>query len=279
MEAITRLLCPVDLSEPSREALRHAAALHALIGGELTVLLAHSADSDYLVAGRPAERVLEGFVGDVTGADASVQILERDGESVDVILNTAAELRSDVIVMGTVGRTGLQRLLLGSVSKWVIRRSPTPVLVVPRVTNKDPRDSTVQASVLCAVDFSESSSRAVRYGTLMAEAMRARFVLMHALEWVEETDVSGPSAGVLPSADGDALGHMNDLLTGDMAARVQPELVVGYGPAADEVLRLVHSDHVVLVVLGIRRRTSLELAMFGSTARRLIQSDMCPVWA
>jgi nucleotide-binding universal stress UspA family protein len=62
-----------------------------------------------------------------------------------------------------------------------------------------------------------------------------------------------------------------------MRVRDDPELIVGYGTPADEVLRFVHERHVGLVVLGIRRRNPIDLAVFGSTTQRLIRDGTCAV--
>jgi nucleotide-binding universal stress UspA family protein len=134
------------------------------------------------------------------------------------------------------------------------------------------------ASVLCAVDFTEPSSRAVDYAASIAAAAGARLVLAHALEWSEETETL-PSSGrsFLPSAEDDARARLSELLTHEMRVRSDPELVVGYGMPADEVLRFVHERHVDLVVLGIRPRNPIDVAVFGSTTLRVLRDGSCVV--
>ena len=90
-----------------------------------------------------------------------------------------------------------------------------------------------------------------------------------------------PNAGrsLLPSSEDDAIEGMKTLLTNEVLTRCAPELVVGYGAPADEVLRVVQERQIDVVVLGIRRRNPIDLAVFGSTARQLIRDGWCAVLA
>jgi nucleotide-binding universal stress UspA family protein len=280
MQTIRHLLCPVDLSEPSAQALRYGAALSSVVNGDLTILCVRAAAGHQPDAGKSSDTSLESFVSNIIGFAPSLRLLERQGEPVTAILSTAVDIASDVIVMGTHGRTGLQRLLLGSVAERVIRRSPVPVLTVSPGMETKTQGSMRLASVLCAVDFSEPSSRAVDYAASIAKAAGARLVLAHVLEWSEETETL-PSSGrtLLPSSVDDAIARLSELLTHEMRVPSDPELVVAYGTPADEVLRFVHERHIDLVVLGVRPRNPIDLAVFGSTTQRLIREGACAVLA
>jgi nucleotide-binding universal stress UspA family protein len=271
------LLCPVDLSEPSAEALRYAAALTSVVNGKLSILHVRPASPTRDAAG-PADGNLDTFVSTVIGSDAAVEILERSGDPVTEILNAAVDVGSDVIVMGTHGRSGFQRLLLGSVAERVVRRSTVPVLTVSLRGKTGAQRPFSLATVLCAVDFSESSRRAVEFAASIAAAAGARLALAHALEWSEETETLPTSSlPSLPSSEDDAIAGMKRLLAEDMRERCAPEFVVGYGQPADELMRVASERHADLVVLGIRRRNPIDMAVFGSTAQRLIRDGACPV--
>jgi nucleotide-binding universal stress UspA family protein len=270
---IRHLLCPVDLSESSALALRHAAALRSVLDGDLTIVYVRTARESE--TGQSSDG-LDTFVASIPGVDESARLLEREGEPVSEILETAGAVASDLIVMGTHGRTGLQRLLIGSVADRVIRRSPVPVLTVPPGVKNAAGEFIRFETVMCGVDFSESSPRAIEYAALIAASAQARLVLAHALEWSEELETL-PETGTsgLPSSEDDALARLNGMLTDEMRARCAPELVIGYGEPADEVLRLVRECKVDLVVLGVRRRNPIDLMVFGSTTRRLIREGAC----
>jgi nucleotide-binding universal stress UspA family protein/ribosomal protein L37E len=196
MQTIQHVLCPVDLSEPSAQALRYAAAFSSVVNADLTVLYVRTAAAHQRDLRSASHASLATFASNVIG----VRMLERQGEPVVEILGTTVNSASDIIVMGTHGRTGLERLLLGSVAERVIRRSPIPVLAVPFAMAT--AEGSIR-SVLCAVDLSEPSSRAVDYGASIAAAAGARLVLAHALEWSEETEsLPGSGNSLLPSSEG-----------------------------------------------------------------------------
>jgi nucleotide-binding universal stress UspA family protein len=132
-----RILVPFDFSTPARRALETAAGLAAERGGRLVVL--HVVTPMYGEAGilwfpermflEDMRRRLTALVGRVTRTRrVAARCLVVVGTPVERIL--AAAKGADVIVMSTMGRTGLSRMLLGSVAERVVRYSPVPVLTV-----------------------------------------------------------------------------------------------------------------------------------------------------
>jgi nucleotide-binding universal stress UspA family protein len=275
LRAIKHLLCAVDLSEPSAQALRFAAELRVAMDADLTVLHVRTHRGHASDPRTQPETGFDSFVSRVLDTAPLVTLMEERGEPVAEILHTAARISSDVIVMGTHGRTGVQRLLLGSVAERVIRQSSVPVLVVPPNIKRESHDAIRLETILCAVDFSTPSARAVNCAASIAAAAGARLVLAHALEWSEESEpLPGAGKPLLPSSEDDAVARLNGLLTDEIRARCDPEFVVGYGSASDEILRLVRDYHVDLVVLGTRQRNRIDLAVFGSTAQRLLRDGV-----
>ncbi|MFB3777270.1 MAG: universal stress protein [Bryobacteraceae bacterium] len=140
---LSNILCPVDFSDLSARALRYAAMLARLSGARLTVVYAHSFSApSYFTTGKledlerqfreslhEAEAELQRFAQKETGGlPVDARIVE--AHPVDAIKKTAAEIDADLIVMGTHGRSGLNRLMLGSVAEGVLRESLVPVLTV-----------------------------------------------------------------------------------------------------------------------------------------------------
>jgi nucleotide-binding universal stress UspA family protein len=142
---IQGILHPTDLSTHSMGAFRVACALARDYGARLIVL--HVAPVPTVgaagivpsppVAGSEAsaddtQKELAAALRDFQAKDAKVPIEHRveHGDPADVIRKVAAEARCDLIVMGTHGRTGLRRMLMGSVAEQVLRRGTCPVLIV-----------------------------------------------------------------------------------------------------------------------------------------------------
>jgi nucleotide-binding universal stress UspA family protein len=140
---VSHILCPVDFSGLSAHALRYAAMLARRLNASLTVVYAHSfSQPSYFTKGgvedlerrfresfHEAEVELEEFTRKQTDyMDVNVRIVE--AHPVDAILKAAQDANADLIVMGTHGRSGLNRLMLGSVAEGVLRESKVPVLTV-----------------------------------------------------------------------------------------------------------------------------------------------------
>jgi len=142
--AITRILAPTDFSPGAERALRWAAALAERFGAELIFLhvvdlgIAALAGLSPHVAAMPAvdelTRVLraeatEGMAN-LAARYPHARTLILEGSPRPLILQAAREEDTSLIVMGTLGRTGLSHLVFGSVAEHVVRHSPVPVLTV-----------------------------------------------------------------------------------------------------------------------------------------------------
>lgn len=155
-----RLLVPVDFSDPSFRALRHAIDLAEDFGGTtLTILYVVPADNGWLNIGREEfqdlDKSLQKQAADELRALARTHVpptvhagLEvRIGRPAEEIVAAATEENSDAIVISTHGRTGLDRYLIGSVAERVMRLSPCPVYLIPADQTRQKREP-AQAAVL-----------------------------------------------------------------------------------------------------------------------------------
>jgi len=138
MLTIGTILHPTDLSEHSEFAFRLACALARDYGARLVVL--HVLPPRMVVYGGGAVATDSGSALDemkeklrqleTQAHHVRIESQVMEGDAVDMILRAATETRSELIVMGTHGRTALARLLLGSVAEAVLRKVPCPVLTV-----------------------------------------------------------------------------------------------------------------------------------------------------
>ncbi len=131
------VLFPTDFSTASDAALSHAEALAKQSGAELLIIhveeppLAYGGGELYYGLPEPTSDRIQKMLADVRPKDPAVKFKHRlmMGDPAGEIVRVAGEEKVDSIVLGTHGRTGLSRLLMGSVAEGVVRRAPCPVLV------------------------------------------------------------------------------------------------------------------------------------------------------
>ena len=297
MLEIRRILCPVDFSESSLRALRHASTLASWYESALTALyvdaslpIANGADVGSFgvaptavleVASTRAVEDLRGFAARVLD-DRHVDVEVEQGTGIaDAIVGRAQTLAADLIVMGTHGRTGIKRLFAGSVAERVLRSAPCPVIVVPPHDAVPP--STVSFKhIVCAIDFSESSLAGLRWALSLAEEADARLWLLHTIEVPPEllasTVVTDQEIDELnASARADPLGRLRSSVPQQAAGYCSIETVTATGEAAHAVLRFAAEHQADLIVMGAQGHGAIDRLIFGSKTRDVIGSATCPV--
>jgi nucleotide-binding universal stress UspA family protein len=141
-----KIIFPTDFSHCGDAALDYATALARESGG--TVLIVHAEEPTVAYGGgemyygilEPDYHELQRMLGEVKPADPAVafehRLLRGDGSPAKKIVDVAKQEKADLIVMGTHGRTGVKRALLGSVTEAVVRRAPCPVLIMKQSQEK-----------------------------------------------------------------------------------------------------------------------------------------------
>ncbi|MEZ5286460.1 MAG: universal stress protein [Vicinamibacterales bacterium] len=294
---IRRILCPVDFSDASTTAVDRAAPLARLWNARLTVLHAYAS-----VARPPTLPVpdaggalppdadtidrLADQAASVVAADAGirVEVSVVPGEPVGAILELARTLPADLIAMGTHGAGGFRHLILGSVTEKVLRQAPCPVLTVPPGVQASPAGVT---HVICAVDLTDGTNEPVQAAATLAQAAGATLTLLHVIEWPWHEPPEATGAGVPPEQaralheyreyleDGasDRLGDLATTLPAGLDVRPQ----VRFGKPYVELLEEARTAGADLLVLGVRGRNALDIAMFGSTTNHIVRHATCPV--
>ena len=288
---ITHILCPVDFSPVSQHALDLASAMANAHAARLTLLYVFATlptmdlpplvltdeDRDRLIQDvrRMAARVPSGV---------AVDIRVHQAEYVhDEILGQIEETGADLLVLGTHGRSGFQRLFLGSVTEKVIRQAGCPTLVVPPRAPDVAPDATVRfRHVLCPVDFSDSSLRAIAFAVNVAEESDATLRLLHVVEApiVLEQEPSVMTASLLAAraaAAADARQHLHELVPERARAYCTVDSVAVEGRGYREILRQVAELQADLVVMGVHGRGVVDRLLFGSTTHHVIRAAVCPV--
>jgi nucleotide-binding universal stress UspA family protein len=288
MIEIKRVLCPVDFSDCSRRALSRAVALARWHQAQLTVLHVAASPLVDLPPIAMGDKEREQYVGKLqrfTGARFhDVPIDLAISEAVDVsqaILDEIAASHADLLVIGSHGRSGVQRLLLGSVTERVVRQASCPTLVIPRdATEKDAEAAPPFHSLLCAVDFSEGSKKALTYGISLAEEADAHLTVLHVVEVPPELrEAAGPAGidvdAVRAAAEAEALRRLRELIPEEARTYCTIETVVTEGAPHREILKMAADRHTDLIVMGVQGRGAIDLVMFGSNSARVMRNATC----
>jgi nucleotide-binding universal stress UspA family protein len=294
MIQIARILCPIDFSEFSRHALHHAIAVAKWYGSELTVLYVfpnlpgvdlppvdlEEGERDRLMT------EMRGLLGE-TPPELPVKFLVREAPEVRAeILAQADALTADLLVLGSHGRSGFERLLLGSVTEKVMRKAPCPVMVVPpRAPDTDPSHPlhVARPRILCPVDFSDGSLAALEYAISLAEEADGNLTLLHAIEVPPELREHMPTTadfdvdGIRASAEARCLERLRELIPRSVRTYCTVETVVREGAAYRQILQLAAEQKTDLIVMGVQGRRTLDLIVFGSNTERVIRAAACPV--
>jgi nucleotide-binding universal stress UspA family protein len=290
MLEVQRILCPVDCSPISTRALDHAVALASFYGARLTVLHVRAAvpgfnassvplATTYAPADEESGAEMDRFLGPARAAGVAAEALLRFGDPVPEILREAEALGPDLLVMGTHGRGGFERWVLGSVTEKVLRKAVCPVLTVPPHAEDSASPAAVK-SILCPVDFSEASLRSLEHGFSLAQEADARLTLLYVAEGPPEIAGEGSWFEVPEYFD-----HVQHLARERLAMLVPkearqwclPHVLVVKGKPHREIVRVAQEHEVDLIVMGVHGKGVVDLALFGSTANQVVRSAPCPV--
>lgn len=295
MIEIKRILCPVDFSEFSQQAVDHAVAIAGWYNATVTLLHVRA-----LVPIAPAvtemlppmtltaddreelRTALTRFVPAGTTVPFERDVVE--GHAATEIVAHANATRSDLLVLGTHGRSGFERLLLGSVTERVLRKAPCPVLSVPRPADGATPVAPVFKRILCAVDFSDCSLRALDYALSLAQEADARLTVLHVFDlegamsehWRDR--LTPPSLRKeLETLEDERRERLSRAVPQDAGTYCDIEAVMTGGTPYREILRLAGEKQSELIVMGVHGRHVADILFFGSTTNNVVRQAPCPV--
>jgi len=273
--AFSRILIATDFSTDSMRALPYALDLTQRYGSKLYI--AHVVPADVVVVAgseqianswereqRDAEFKLGNLVESALSTGIQCEPLIGTGDIGLVLKEFIVDHRVDLVVVGTVGRTGLSKVLLGSIAEELARECDCPVLTVGR---RAADVSTIRTGgILCPTDFSSESLEAVPYAVSLTKAYNCSLVMLHCLEGIPESPYVESQL---------AKARLRDLIP----ARLEVEILVELGSPATLISNLVESRKFGLVVMGARGAGSFARARshFGSIAHKIITHAPCPV--
>ena len=288
MIVVRQILCPVDFSAGSRPALAHAVALARAWNAGLEVLHVDVALPDFDVATRRGDQaaaagdldaLLTRFVESVAADTAVTTKLLHAADARRAILNEAETRQADILVIGSHGRSGFERFILGSTTDTTVRKASCPVLVVP--PDARPSADGRFRRIVCGLDFSGPSLQALRYAIHLA-APGSEVTLLHAIEMPPELRDRQIAAAfdieaVRAAAENAACERLRAIALGDDAPSVRLATKVLEGRAHRRILETARETHADLIVLGTHGRNALDRWVFGSNADGVLRDAPCPV--
>jgi nucleotide-binding universal stress UspA family protein len=279
----TRVLVGTDFSKPANHALNLAIAISHIFGSEL--FLVHAVSPFIYGDGQdpmPAEIIaaeLEAAKDEMTKLVASdprltglrVNTTVASAGPVDLIEQVAKEEKVDLLVLGSHGASGIERLLLGSVAEAVLRKTSKPVLIVGPNCHIERRPF---RSILFCTDLNVSSLRAAQYASALAEGSDGRLTLLH----VVEHDVKTPSGK--SDLDESHLQHqLRSLLPVNAEVFCKPKARIEYGSPSQVIAGVAESEAASLIVVGLRNRPPMADHAPWSTLSHIIRDAKCGVLA
>jgi len=283
--ALKNILFGTDFSSCSDAAFSYARSIAHKYGATLNVahvmptmasILVLSPEFGMDAAVHEANRV-QGYIDQLEKKMETIphHVLTPTGKVAQELARIIEEQNIDLLVLGTHGRTGVRRLIMGSVAEEVFRRASCPVLSVGPNASCDPGPEARFHHILFATDFSHGSLAALPYAISFAEEDQAGLTLLH---FVEQ-----PAGHVPARTKKSLLGRLDELVPGDANLRYHWQSWVEFGDLlvspAQGILEVATRREVDLIVLGVRAvRGSLGLSTHLSTiSAQVLTQAPCPV--
>lgn len=288
MIKIERILCPVDLTTESEEALRYAVALARVYKARL--LLCHcDREMQAGAYGKEAEEGVRGIFEDAIAQHLGMTdfahldwegFVMRGDAPGTAITREAAERRADLIVMRS-RRRPLGAALLGSTAETICRTAPCSVLVTHPLEREWVGFSAGDIDlrrVLVAHDFSDRSELALQYGTSLAGEFNAELHLLHILREPERDApelawVAGTSQGLYHTA----MRRLHDAASCEVDLPCEVKPVVLTGKPYERILSYAGENEIDLICMGSDGLDRGQHALFGSNVDRVLRQSPCPV--
>src|SRR5688572_17799368 len=261
MVSINHILCGVDFSDFSLDALRHGLVLAQWYSAQLTLFHVYQASRPLVVESTPGsvpvflgadpdeitEEVRRFCAPLLASSEQRVEIVVRPGDAAKEIKREAEELPADLLLLGTHGRSGFERLFLGSVTEKVLRSTPVPVMTIPPPVQQP--GPSVYKTILCPLEFSDASLRALEYALSLAREADARLIVLHVLEETllrgeAETLAHLPLSEYYRHLERDAHTRLKAVIPDEARVWSRPDERVVWGRAYQEILKVVAEEGV-----------------------------------
>jgi nucleotide-binding universal stress UspA family protein len=206
----------------------------------------------------------------INGVEHEVVIAE--GNISEVISNLIQQKEIDLVVLGTRGRKGLGKALLGSVAEQILRQASCPVLTVGPHVNLWSDEYAKMREILYATDLVTDTPIAAPYAISLAQENQAHLVLLHVIENPKPGDLVDSPEGVNLK-----VRKLHQVVTEQAGLWCEPTYIVEQGPAAEKILDVAKRRHTDLIVLGVRPAKGLATHLNIGTVHKVVSQATCPV--
>jgi len=288
------ILCATDLSDNANHAIYHGIALAREFQARL--LLCHIIDlptpamygEAYLAPeehlNRNLEYAREHLAELMAGQGLAWEPIITVGPTADEIGRVVRERKADITVTATRGRTGLKRLLLGSVTERLMHTLPCPLLVVRAAEPlaQLPREGRLQIRrILVGCDFSPDADLASVHALSMAQEFQAELHLVHVIEMPVYTDILKPVLEHRRESSAAVKDFLREklrrLVPEEARNWCRPQTALLEGQPYSQLLQYAADQSIDLIVLGVRGHGLIGTLIVGSTTDRVIRHAQCPV--
>jgi nucleotide-binding universal stress UspA family protein len=200
------------------------------------------------------------------------EVVIGEGNLLEVLSNVIQQKEIDLVVVGTRGRTGFGKTLLGSVAEQILRQSPCPVLTIGPHVNPWSDEYVKMHEILYASDLATDTPVAAPYAISLAQENQAHLVLLHVIEDPKAGDlVDSPEVVDLKER------KLKQFVTEQVGLWCEPTCIVEQGPAAEKILDVAKRRHTDLIVLGARPAKGLATHLNMGTVHKVVSQAKCPV--
>lgn len=291
MLSIKKIMVPYDFSAFSREALMHGLTLARRTSAELHVMhveLPHGVpltdEKSEPTKGETLRLRVEEDMENYSDLSEGVIVFYAVGRDIApgmAILQYAEEYDIDVVVVGTHGRRGFRRFLLGSVAEEIVRHAQCPVITVPK-RNKEEKPLAIKR-ILLPADFSNHSEESLLYAKSLAETFDAQLVLLHVVNLPSQ--VTFNDTGLVsvyeyqPEIEVYAYEQLKELYEQSEGPAVKNvAYAIEYNLESDGIVQYAEDNDVDLVVMGTHGRTGMSRFLLGNVTAKTLRRITCPVF-
>jgi nucleotide-binding universal stress UspA family protein len=293
MPLIDHIVCPVDMSPSTGPLLAFAATWARWYDADLHVL--HAVPPPEMLGDpmggmivttmhRPIQEVradLERIVAEVVPEDVRSGVAVVEGQPVDAILHDAHSRTRSMVIMGSHGRSGLDRIIHGSITATVAHHTRCAVLVLPARLLDSTEPLPPFSRVLCAVDFLPSSLTALDHALQLAGQVNGRIEVLHILETAGDEEAIGLRHFSVPeyhaAREHEALGDLRRHVPERARRWCAVHERVATGHPGWTLLRVAEEMQADLIVMGSGDRYHLRSMWLGGATDRVIQMAHAPV--